>query len=145
MKRAGIQADKLMSDVSGIWWELGYSDALETAGYGLPWLHHIGVTECNRQLFKGQLTGQCRWIVELIGEIGSFPTAKEVHCYSSRSDNCHHQIKVLVEGIIKGVESKRESGFRILVRHPCPLVFGQTLIESPEESADLIFIATGTR
>jgi hypothetical protein len=43
------------------------------------------------------------------------------------------------------MESEWESGFCILIRHPCPLVFGQALIESLEKSADLVFIATGTR
>jgi len=52
---------------------------------------------------------------------------------------------VLIKGIIKRVESERESGFWIPIRHPCPLIFGKTLVESLEESADLVFIATSTR
>jgi len=56
-----------------------------------------------------------------------------------------HQIMVLVEGIIEGVESEWEFGLYILIGHPCPLVFAQTLIESLEESADLVFIPTSTR
>jgi len=45
----------------------------------------------------------------------------------------------------KRVKSKQESGFWILVRHPCPLIFGKALIESLEELADVVFIATSTR
>jgi len=82
-------------------------------------------------------------VIEFISEVGGFPTAEEIHRYSSRGDNCHHQIMILVEGIVEGVESEWESGFCILIRHPCPLVFGQTLIESLEESDDLVFITTG--
>ena len=51
----------------------------------------------------------------------------------------------LIESIIKGVESEWESSFWILIGHPCPLVFSQTLIKSLKESADLVFIATSTR
>jgi len=35
---------------------------------------------------------------------------------------------VLVESVIKRVKSERESGFRIFIRHPCPLIFGKALI-----------------
>ena len=43
------------------------------------------------------------------------------------------------------MESEWESGFCILIGHPCPLIFGQAIIESLEESADLAFITTGAR
>ena len=52
---------------------------------------------------------------------------------------------VLVESIIEGMKSQGKSGVWILIRHPCPLFFGQTLIKSLKESADLIFIASGAR
>ena len=52
---------------------------------------------------------------------------------------------VLVEGIVEGVESEWESSLCILIGHPCLLVFGQTLVESLEELANLVFIPTSTR
>jgi len=32
----------------GIWLKLGYPYPLQSTGYSLPWLHHIGVTESDR-------------------------------------------------------------------------------------------------
>jgi hypothetical protein len=52
---------------------------------------------------------------------------------------------VFVESVVEGMKSEWESGLCIFIGHPCPLVFGQTLIESLEESADLVFIPTSTR
>ena len=82
---------------------------------------------------------------KFIGGVGILPTAKEVHWYGSWSDNCHHQIMVLVESVIKRVKSERESSFWIFIRHPYPLIFGKTLIKSLEESANLVFIDTSTK
>ena len=52
---------------------------------------------------------------------------------------------VFVESIVKRVESEWESGLHVLIGHPCPLAFGQALIESLKELADLVFVATGAR
>jgi len=39
----------------GVWWKLGYPDPFQIVGDDLPWLYHIGVAECNRQLAESQL------------------------------------------------------------------------------------------
>jgi hypothetical protein len=43
------------------------------------------------------------------------------------------------------VEGERKPGFWIFIRHPCALIFGEAIIQSLNESADLVFITTGTR
>ena len=54
-------------------------------------------------------------------------------------------IMIFIESIVEGVKGQRKSGVWILIRHPCSLFFGQTLIKGLKKSADLIFIASSVR
>jgi len=74
--------------------------------------------------------------------VGVLPTTESIHWDGPWSDDCHHQVVILVESIVEWMEGKREFGFWIFIRHPCPLIFGETIIQSVEESTDLVFITT---
>jgi len=43
------------------------------------------------------------------------------------------------------MEGEWEPGFFIFVRHPSPMILGKTVVESLEESADLVLIRIGPR
>jgi len=42
-------------------------------------------------------------------------------------------------------EGERKPGFWVFIRHLCSLIFGEAIIQSLKELADLVFITTSTR
>ena len=89
-----------------------------------------------RKLIDGIVSMGCKTIS--LG--GGFPTAEEVHWYGSGSHQCHHHFVVLVKSVVERVENQGEHTVWIIVGQPCSHISGQTLIQSLEESTDLIWI-----
>ena len=69
-----------------------------------------------------------------------FPMLNVFHWNRLRSNNSHHQIIIFIQRLIGKVKEEGGSGFLVDVGHPGPMLTGEAIVESLEESANWVLI-----